>query len=135
MVTNAHNDLQKFTDFYKKILPINTFPWIVLGLASIAQFFAWFGGKYLFPKATLAHRIFFLWLIALIEFIILIPGIGASTEILGYSESYLAIIFHAFQLVIFYILNKYTIKSKFTKNHAIAFVLMIVSVIIAAKAK
>ena len=135
MITNAHNDLIKFTDYYKKILPINTFPWVVLALASIAQFFAWFGGKYLFPKATLMKRIFFLWLIALIEFMILIPGIGASTEVLGQSESYLAIIFHAFQLVIFFILNKYTIKAEFNKKHAIAFILMIISVLIAAKAK
>jgi uncharacterized protein (DUF486 family) len=134
MITSAYNDLLKFTDYYKKILPINTFPWVVLALASIAQFFAWFGGRYLFPTATLSRRVLFLWCIALVEFVILIPGIGASTEILGHSEAYLAIIFHAFQLVIFYILNKFTIKSEFNKKHAFAFILMILSVIIAAKA-
>lgn len=134
MTTNAHNSLLEFTEIYKKYLPLNTFPWIVLLLASIAQFFAWFGGRYLFPKATLMKRVFYLWMIALIEFIILIPGIGASTEILGHSEAYLAIIFHAFQLVVFFILNRFTLKSEFNKKHAISFILMILSVMIVAKA-
>jgi uncharacterized protein (DUF486 family) len=116
-------------------LPINTFPWVVLLLSAIAQFFAWFGGRYLFPKATLIKRVFYLWMIALIEFIILIPGIGASTEILGYSEAYLAIIFHAYQLVVFFILNKFTLKSEFNKKHAISFILMILSVMVVAHAK
>ncbi|NCY24855.1 MAG: hypothetical protein EBX37_08295 [Alphaproteobacteria bacterium] len=135
MITNAHNELYHFTEFYKKYLPINTFPWIVLTLAAIAQFFAWFGGRYLFPKVNLYKRIFYLWCIAFIEFVILIPGIGASTEILGHSEAYLAIIFHAFQLVVFFILNKLTLKSEFNKKHMISFVLMFLSVMIVAKAK
>lgn len=135
MTTNAYNELNKFTIFYKEYLPINTFPWVILSLAAIAQFFAWFGGRYLFPKANLYKRVFYLWCIALIEFVILIPGIGASTEILGYSESYLAILFHAFQLVIFFILNKLTLKSEFNKKHMISFILMFLSVMIVAQAK
>lgn len=135
MTTNAHDELNKFTIFYKEYLPINTFPWVILSLAAIAQFFAWFGGRYLFPKANLYKRVFYLWCIALIEFVILIPGIGASTEILGYSESYLAILFHAFQLVIFFILNKLTLKSEFNKKHMISFILMFLSVMIVAQAK
>jgi uncharacterized protein (DUF486 family) len=135
MITNAHNELNNFTEFYKKYLPINTFPWVILSLSAIAQFFAWFGGRYLFPKANLYKRIFYLWCIALIEFVILIPGIGASTEILGYTEAYLAIIFHAFQLVVFFILNKLTLKSEFNKKHMISFILMFLSVMIVAQAK
>lgn len=131
--TKASSELIKITDIYNKYLPLKTFPWVILSAASIAQFFAWFGGRYLFPNSTLINRIFLLWLIAGIEFLILIPGIGASSEILGYSESFLAIIFHAFQLVIFYILNKMTLKAEFTKKHYIAFILMIISVIIASQ--
>jgi uncharacterized protein (DUF486 family) len=131
--TGSTESLIKLVEFYKKYLPINTFPWVVLCLASIAQFFAWFGGRYLFPDAGLYKRITYLWWIAGIEFIILIPGIGASAEILGHSESYLAIIFHAYQLIIFYILNKYTLKADFNNNHMIAFILMIASVLVAAK--
>ncbi len=135
MTTNAYNDLSKLTENYKKILPVSTFPWVMLAAASVAQFFAWYGGKYLFPKARLLKRIFFLWLIAIIEFALLIPGIGASTEILGYSESFLSITFLAFHLVVFFILNRFTIKAEFNKKHAIAFVLMITAVLIAANAK
>jgi uncharacterized protein (DUF486 family) len=133
--TNASGELIKITETYNKYLPINTFPWIMLSMASIVQFFAWFGGRYLFPKSTLLNRVILLWLIAGIEFLILIPGIGASAEILGYSESFLAIIFHAFQLVIFYIINRFTLKAEFTKKHYIAFILMILSVIIASQNK
>jgi uncharacterized protein (DUF486 family) len=132
--TNATNELTSVLKHYNKFLPSYTFPWVVLALASIAQFFAWFGGRYLFPQAKLMKRIIYLWFIAFIEFIILIPGIGVSSEILGYSESYLALIFHAFQLVIFYILNRYTIKAPFTKKHMIAFILMGASVMVVAKA-
>lgn len=135
MITNAHNELYNFTEFYKKYLPINTFPWVILTLAAIAQFFAWFGGRYLFPKVNLYKRIFYLWCIAFIEFVILIPGIGASTEILGHSEAYLAILFHAFQLVVFFVLNKLTLKSEFNKKHMISFILMFLSVMIVAQAK
>jgi len=133
--TKASTELIKITEIYNKYLPLNTFPWIMLSLASIVQFFAWFGGRYLFPNVHLGQRIFYLWLIAAIEFIILIPGIGASAEILGYSESFLAIIFHAFQLVIFYILNRFTLKAKFTTKHYVAFILMILSVLIVANGK
>jgi len=135
MTTNAYNELNNLTEFYKKYLPINTFPWVMLSLASIAQFFAWWGGRYLFPNANLYTRVFLLWCVALIEFVILIPGIGASTEILGYSESYLAIIFKAFQLAIFFILNKLTLKSEFNKKHMLSFILMIMSVMIVAQTK
>jgi uncharacterized protein (DUF486 family) len=131
--TGSTTDLIKLVDIYKKYLPISSFSYVILCLASIAQFFAWFGGRYLFPNACLYKRIFYLWLIALIEFIILIPGIGASAEVLGKSESFLAIIFHAYQLIIFYILNKYTLQAEFTNNHMYAFILMIASVYIAAK--
>ena len=133
--TKASTELLQITKIYNKYLPIKTFPWVMLSAASIVQFFAWFGGRYLFPNVHLGQRIFLLWLIAAIEFIILIPGIGASAEILGYSESFLAIIFHAFQLVIFYILNKITLKAEFTKKHYIAFILMILSVLIVATGK
>lgn len=133
--TKASSELIKITEIYNKYLPLKTFPWVMLSVASIVQFFAWFGGRYLFPNSTLINRVILLWLIAAIEFIILIPGIGASVEILGYSESFLAIIFHAFQLVIFYILNRFTLKAQFTKKHYIAFILMILSVLIVANGK
>jgi hypothetical protein len=133
--TNATESLIKIINIYNQYLPSYTYPWVILCLASIIQFFAWFGGRYLFPNATLIKRIFFLWLIAALEFIVLIPGIGASAEILGYSESFLAIIFHAFQLGIFFILNKYTLKAEFNNYHMFAFILMGLSIIIISYTK
>lgn len=133
ILTSSTEQLQQISNFYSKYLPSNTFPWVMLCIASIIQFFAWFGGRYLFPNASLAKRTFYLWLIAGLEFIILIPSIGVSAEILGYSESFLAIIFHAFQLAIFFILNKYTLRAEFNIYHIIAFILMIVSVIVVSR--
>ena len=135
METNAKTQLNKLVNVYSSILPTNTFPWVMLTLAAIAQFFAWFGGRYLFPKAGLCKRIFLLWCIALIEFGILIPAIGASTEILGHSEAYLAILFHAFQLIVFFVLNRFTLKSSFTNKHMISFILMGCAILVATYAK
>lgn len=134
METNAKSQLNNLINIYSSVLPKNTFPWVMLTLAAIAQFFAWFGGRYLFPKAGLYKRIFYLWCIAFIEFGILIPGIGASTEILGHSEAYLAILFHAFQLIVFFVLNRLTLKSPFTNKHLLSFILMGCAILIATKA-
>ena len=130
METNAKSQLNKLVNVYSSILPTYTFPWIMLTLAAIAQFFAWFGGRYLFPKAGLCKRIFLLWCVALLQFVILIPTIGVSTEILGHSESFIVILFITFQLLIFIILNKFTLKSSFTKNHLISFILIMFAVIL-----
>lgn len=129
METNAKTQLNKLANIYSSLLPLTTFPWIMLIFAAIAQFFAWFGGRYLFPKAGLCKRIFLLWCIALLQFVILIPTIGVSTEILGHSESFIVILFITFQLLIFIILNKFTLKSSFTKSHLISFILIIFAVI------
>jgi hypothetical protein len=91
--------------------------------------------KIFISKCNSYKTYIFLWLIAALEFIVLIPGIGASAEILGYSESFLAIIFHAFQLGIFFILNKYTLKAEFNNYHMFAFILMGLSIIIISYTK
>ena len=71
METNAKTQLNKLVNVYSSILPTNTFPWVMLTFVAIAQFFAWFGGRYLFPKVGLCKRIFLLWCIALLQFVIL----------------------------------------------------------------
>lgn len=132
MVTSALPQLQAVFSTYTKFLPASSWPWVVLTVAAMTQFFAWFGGSYLFPNASLVGRIFRLWMIAAIEYIVLIPGIGASVEILKISESTIAVLIHALQLIVFFIMNKFTIKATFTIKHAIAFALMIAAVFIAA---
>lgn len=115
---------------YTKIFPKNSYPWIMLTLAAAAQFFAWFGGPYFFPDATMTKKILTSWGFALIQLIFLVPGINVSVKLLGYSESYLSIIFHVIGIIAFIVLNRYTLKSEFNKKHALAFVFIIIGTII-----
>lgn len=129
-----NNQLNKIVDYYTKFLPRNSFPWVILFLAACAQFFAWYGAGYFFPNVSIQKRTLYSWLMAFVEFNILIPGIGASVTIIGQSETFLNILYHAFGLTAFFILNKITLKAPFNKRHLIAFILMISAVIIAATA-
>lgn len=131
IITSATPQLKTILEKYSMFLPRASWPWVTMTLAAFCQFFAWFGGRYLFPTATLFPRIIYLWLIAFIEYFVLIPGIGASVEILKMSESTLAIIIHAIQLCVFFVINRYTLKAAFTVKHAIAFALMLVAIVVA----
>ena len=130
----VNEQLNKLVNYYSKILPANSFPWVILSLAASAQFFAWFGGPYFFPDASMTKKILSSWGFALIQLIFLVPGINVSVKLLGYSESYLSIIFHVIGIIAFIVLNRYTLKSEFNKKHAIAFVFIIIGTIIAGYA-
>lgn len=127
--------LNNILNCYTKIFPKNSFPWIMLSIAAAAQFFAWFGGPYFFPNASMTKKILSSWGFALIQLIFLVPGINISVKLLGYSESYLSIIFHVIGIIAFVILNRYTLKSEFNKKHAIAFLFIIIGTIIAGYAE
>ena len=128
----AYPQLKAIIDTYSQILPRATYPWITLSFAACAVFFSWFGGNYLFHESALLPRMFFSWLITALEYSFLLPGIGGSVEVLGYSQNSLAIIVHALQLVAYTILNRFTTKYPFTWRHAIAFPLMLVAVLLVA---
>jgi uncharacterized protein (DUF486 family) len=130
-----NNKLSYILDCYTKILPKNSFPWIMLTLAAAAQFFAWFGGAYFFPGASMIKKILSSWGFALIQLAFLVPGINISVALLNYSESYLSIIFHVIGIIAFIVLNRYTLKSPFNKIHGIAFIFIIIGVIIAGYAE
>lgn len=131
---NLNNNLNNILDSYSKFFPKNSFPWVMLTVAATAQFFAWFGGPYFFPDASMIKKILSSWGFALIQLMFLVPGINISVKLLGYSESYLSLIFHAIGLGAFILINKFTLKSEFNNKHALAFILMIIAVIIAGYA-
>lgn len=135
-MSNTHNieSLNNILTSYTKIFPKNSYPWIMLSIAAAAQFFAWFGGPYFFPEATMTKKILTSWGFALIQLIFLVPGINVSVKLLGYSESYLSIIFHVIGIMAFVVLNRYTLKSEFNKKHALAFLFIIIGTIIAGYA-
>ena len=132
-MSNTHNteSLNSILNLYTKFLPKNTYPWVMLTLAAAAQFFAWFGGAYFFPKASMKKKILSSWIFAFVQLAFLVPAICVSVGLLNYSESYLSVVFHAIGLIAFVIINKYTLKSPFNKKHAIAFILIIIAVVIA----
>jgi uncharacterized protein (DUF486 family) len=124
------NELKPLVHFYNTFLPLWSFPWVMLMLASLAQYFAWWGGIFLFPNVSLFSKIFFSWLIVLIEFIILIPSLSVSVELLGYDETYLTIITKLFQLIIFYAINKFTLNAPFSKKYIFSFIFMFLSFLV-----
>ena len=130
--SSAHKDFLFIIESYEKLLPRWTFPYLGFTLAGMIVFVAWFGGRVLFPTFTLIPRILSLWSIALLEYIVLIPTIGASVEILEIPESTLAVLIHAAQLAMFFLLNNFLLKSVFTLRHAFAFSLMIFAIFLVA---
>lgn len=130
--SSAHKEFLFIIESYEKLLPRWTFPYVGFTLAGMIVFVAWFGGRVLFPTFTLIPRILSLWSIALLEYIVLIPTIGASVEILEIPESTLAVLIHAAQLAMFFLLNNFLLKSVFTLRHAFAFSLMIFAIFLVA---
>ena len=117
---------------YSRFAPKWTFTPVGFLLAGAVVFVAWFGGRVLFPTFTLIPRIFALWSIALLEYFILIPTIGASVEVLDIPESSLAVLIHSAQLFMFFVLNGFVLHSPFTANHGVAFLLMISAIFLVA---
>ena len=68
------------------------------------------------------------WLITVIEYSIMLPGIGGSIEVLGYSQNSLAILSNAFQLIMYFILNLFTTKVVFTWRHYTAYFFIFIAI-------
>jgi uncharacterized protein (DUF486 family) len=130
MRSGAYPDLKKIVTGYSSIFPSWTFPIVTLTLASCSVFFSWFGGSYLFYNFPLAQRMFCQWLFTIIEYLILLPGIGGSIEVLGYSQNSLAVLVNAFQLIVYFILNKFTTKVVFTWRHYTSIILIIIAILL-----
>jgi uncharacterized protein (DUF486 family) len=128
MKSGAYSSLKRLVEAYSTILPTWTFPFLTLSIASCSVFFSWFGGTYLFYNDPLLTRMVHQWMFTVIEYSVLVPGIGASVEVLGYSQNSLAILSNAFQLIAYFILNKVTTKAPFTWRHYTAFVLVITAI-------
>jgi len=128
MKSGAYSSLKRLVEAYSTILPTWTFPFLTLSIASCSVFFSWFGGTYLFFNDPLLTRMLHQWMFTVIEYSVLVPGIGASVEVLGYSQNSLAILSNAFQLIAYFILNKVTTKVPFTWRHYTAFALVITAI-------
>jgi len=124
----AYPTLKKITKIYASILPIYTYPWVMLSISSCCVFFSWFGGNYLFHTTPFLTRMLYQWLITSIEYSFLLPGISASVEVLGYSQNSIAILLQALQLFAYFILNRLTTNFIFTWKHYTAFCLMFISI-------
>jgi uncharacterized protein (DUF486 family) len=128
MKSGAYSSLKRLVDAYSTILPTWSFPLLTLSIASCSVFFSWFGGTYLFYNDPLLTRMIHQWMFTVIEYSVLVPGIGASVEVLGYSQNSLAILSNAFQLIAYFILNKFTTKVVFEWRHYTAFALVITAI-------
>lgn len=127
IVSNAYHELKWIVEHYKKILPIGTFPYTLLSIAAVFQVLAWFGGT-LFPGLSMVPRVLALWGFAFIEYSIMSPTMSASIELLGYSQSFLAVLNHALAIIMFILLNAIVFKSTFTWRHMLAFALVMIAV-------
>jgi len=130
MKSGAYSSFKQIVDAYSTILPTWTFPLLTLSIASCSVFFSWFGGTYLFYNDPLLTRMIHQWMFTIIEYSVLVPGIGASVEVLGYSQNSLAILSNAFQLIAYFILNKFTTKVVFEWRHYTAFALVITAIVL-----
>jgi uncharacterized protein (DUF486 family) len=130
--SGAYSTLKRIVDIYSTVLPKQTYPWVMLSIAACAVFFSWFGGNYLFHNYGLLPRMFFSWMITAFEYSFLLPGIGGSVEVLGYSQNSLAVIVHAIQLIAYIILNRFTTEYAFKWRHMVAFALIFVAVLLIA---
>ena len=130
--SGSTEQFKQIINVYSQFAPKWSFTPVGFLLAGAVVFIAWFGGRVLFPTFSLVPRIFALWSIALLEYFILIPTIGASVEVLNIPESSLAVLIHAAQLTMFFVLNGFVLKSSFTANHAVAFLLIIFAVLLVA---
>jgi uncharacterized protein (DUF486 family) len=128
MKSGAYSSLKQIVDAYTSILPAWSFPFVTLSIAACSVFFSWFGGTYLFFHDTLLTRMIHQWMFTIIEYSVLVPGIGASVEVLGYSPNSLAVLSNAFQLVAYFILNLFTTKVPFTWRQYTSFGLIITAV-------
>ena len=128
--SGAYAELSKIVQIYQTVLPKWTFPFVTLTAAACAVFFAWFGGNYLFHESTLWPRLFYSWMIALLEYVFLIIGIGGSVEVLHYSQNTISILIHAFQLIAYFVLNLFTTKVEFTWKQYLSMIFIFISIVL-----
>jgi len=129
--TAATNQLQKLLDFYNKILPMNTFPFIPLIIAAFFQSLAWMSGPNLFKNYSLLPRLGIMWLLAGGEYLFMMPSMNASIEVLNQHESFLVVIYQVITLVIFIFVNLFIFKKPFELKYLISFIFLGLAVFVA----
>lgn len=116
---------------YTLFFPKATFPYVTLLIAGVLQVAAWFGARWFDAGYGLASRILGSWLLALLEYLFLIPGIHVSALLLKKSETLLVVYLHACQLAVFALANRFLLKNPFSWRKALALVLVVAAVYLA----
>jgi uncharacterized protein (DUF486 family) len=129
--TASTNELQFFIDIYKKILPIQTFPFIPLIIAAFFQSLAWMSGPSLFYNYSLLPRLGIMWLLAGGEYLFMMPAMNASIEVLNKHEPLLVVIYQVITLIVFIFVNVFIFKKGFQLKYLISFVLLGLAVFVA----
>jgi uncharacterized protein (DUF486 family) len=131
MVSAAYNQLVGLIDFYKKFLPISTFPYIPLLLAAGFQSMAWMAGPIYLENLKLIPRVAFLLLFAVGEYSFMSPTMNAAVEVLKMAEPYLVVIYQVITLIVFMFMNVFVFKKPFQKKYVISSLLLAGAVYVA----
>jgi uncharacterized protein (DUF486 family) len=131
MVSAAYNQLLSLINFYKKILPISTFPYIPLIMAAGFQSMAWMSGPIFLENLSLIPRVAFLLMFAVGEYSFMSPTMNASVEILNMAEPYLVIIYQVITLMVFIFMNIFVFKKPFELKYLVSTVLLVAAVYVA----
>lgn len=128
VTTVATAQLRRMIEWYKKVLPLSTFPWIPLTIAAFAQVFAWTSGSTLLAQYTLFPRVLILWLFAACEYTFMSPAMNAGVEVLGMSEALMVVIYQVVTLVVFLVVNTVVYKNSFRMKYAVSFAFLAAAV-------
>jgi uncharacterized protein (DUF486 family) len=131
MVSASFNQLTALINFYKKLLPISTFPYIPLVIAAGFQSLAWMAGPIFLQNLTLIPRVLFLLMFAVGEYSFMSPTMNAAVEVLKMAEPFLVVIYQVITLIVFIFINIFVFKKPFEKKYVISSILLAAAVFVA----
>ena len=120
MSSASGNQLLGLLDFYKKILPLSTFPHIPLIIAACFQSMAWLAGPIFLNAFSLIPRILCLLLFAVGEYTFMSPTMNIGVEILKMAEPFMVVSYQVITLIVFMFINIFVFKKPFALKYVIA---------------
>ena len=130
MASASSNQLIGLLDFYKKILPLSTFPYIPLVVAAGFQSMAWLAGPIFLNAFSLVPRVLCLLLFAVGEYTFMSPTMNIGVEVLKLAEPYMVVSYQVITLVVFMFINIFVFKKPFELKYVIASLLICLAVYI-----
>jgi len=131
MVSAAYNQLVSLLDYYSKILPLSTFPYVPLIIAAMSQSMAWMAGPIFLKSLSLIPRVCFLLLFAVGEYSFMSPSMNAAVEVLHMAEPYLVVVYQVITLCVFMFMNVFVFKNPFQMKYVASSFFLMISVYIA----